>query len=298
MSRNLFQGICFFAAAALFACGGETQTQSLRVVATTGMLADLARNLAPQGVEVTALMPPGTDPHLYKPGQSDLARLRQADLILFNGLHLEGKMIEALEKLAREKRVVAVGDSLPRGRLRPTQAGEFDPHLWFDPQIWSEVAQVAAIALFQTTGDASVFERAKTYQAELGKLDAEIRASLAGLETRVLVTAHDAFGYFGAAYDVEVVGLQGLSTSAEAGLRDVARLVDVIVERKIKAVFIESSVPPRTIEAVIKGCEQKGWGVRMGGTLYSDALGPEGSEAESYPGMMRYNVRTLVAALK
>jgi manganese/zinc/iron transport system substrate-binding protein len=262
------------------------------------MLADLARNLVTQGVEVTALMPPGTDPHLYKPTQNDLARLRQADLILFNGLHLEGKMIDALEKLAREKKVVAVGDSLPHGRLRPTQAGEFDPHLWFDPQIWSEAAQVAAISLFQITGDSSVFERAKTYQAELGKLDAEIRASLAGLETRVLVTAHDAFGYFGAAYDVEVIGLQGLSTSTEAGLRDVARLVDVIVERKIKAVFVESSVPPRTIEAVIKGCEQKGWRVRMGGTLYSDALGPEGSEAESYIGMMRHNVRTLVAALK
>lgn len=243
-------------------------------------------------------MPSGADPHLYKPTQNDVARLRNADLIVFNGLHLEGKMIEALEKLARFKKVVAVGDSLPRKFLRPTQAGEFDPHIWFDPKIWAEAAKVAARAMYRCNGDSGVFERAKAYQNELEKLDAELRAALDSVEVRILVTAHDAFGYFGAAYGFEVVGLQGLSTSTEAGLRDVARLVDFIVERKIKAVFVESSVPPRTIEAVATGCRQKGWKVRIGGTLYSDALGPKGTQAEKYLGMMRYNVRTIVAALK
>ncbi|MCS7086417.1 MAG: zinc ABC transporter substrate-binding protein, partial [Bacteroidia bacterium] len=159
-------------------------------------------------------------------------------------------------------------------------------------------AEVVARAMYRVAADSAVFDRCRKYQAELAALDAELRAALDSLPVRVLVTAHDAFGYFGAAYGVEVVGLQGLSTSTEAGLRDVARLVDLIVERKIKAVFVESSVPSRAMEAVVQGCAQKGWKVNIGGTLYSDALGAPGTGADTYAGMMRANVRTMVAALR
>jgi manganese/zinc/iron transport system substrate-binding protein len=243
-------------------------------------------------------MPPGVDPHLYKPTQNDLTRLRAADLVFYNGLKLEGKMTEALETMGREKKVVPVAERLPRERLRQTHPNEYDPHVWFDPKLWAQAARVVADALFETTRDSSVYDKCQKYQSRLMELDAELRAILAPLETRTLVTAHDAFEYFGAAYDVEVIGLQGLSTSTEAGLRDVAKLVNLVVERKIKAVFVESSVPPGTIEAVVEGCRQKGWAVKIGGTLYSDALGPADSPAGDYIGMMRHNARTFVEAMR
>ncbi|HSH00142.1 MAG TPA: zinc ABC transporter substrate-binding protein [candidate division Zixibacteria bacterium] len=276
----------------------------IRVVATTGMVADLARAVAGTRADVTGLMGPGTDPHLYKASQGDIGRLAEADLILYNGLHLEGKMAEVLEKMAAHKPVVAVTDALMRDTLRaPAEfAGQYDPHVWFDVALWSQtVGHVAeALSAIDPAAAASYQANAAAYRDSLTALDTWVREHIAQIpaQRRVLVTAHDAFGYFGRAYDIEVRGLQGISTATEFGLNDITSMVDLLVARRIKAVFVESSVPRRSVEAVVEGCKSRGHAVIIGGELYSDALGPADSPAGRYLGMVRHNVTTIVEALK
>ncbi|GIW72855.1 MAG: manganese-binding lipoprotein MntA [Planctomycetota bacterium] len=276
----------------------------LRVVTTIGMLADAARAIGGERVQVQALMGPGVDPHLYKASQSDLELLRSADLIAYVGLHLEGKMTSIFERLRQRRPVVAVGEGLPPERLRaaPGFAGTYDPHIWFDVGLWSEACGVLAAALqaLDPAGAEAYRAGLRAYQHELAELQAWVREQIATIppRRRVLVTAHDAFGYFGRAYGIEVVGLQGISTVSEAGLADVARLVDLLVERELPAIFVESSVSDKGVRAVVAGAAARGHQVRIGGTLYSDALGPEGSGAETYLGMVRHNVRTIVQALR
>lgn len=292
---------------ALCGCSREAAegvaTGALRVTTTTGLIADAARAVGGPHAHVEALMGPGVDPHLYKATQSDLRRLMDADLVLYNGLHLEGKMADVLEKLGERKPTVAVTGAIPEELLRrpPEFAGQFDPHVWFDVQLWKRVVERIRDALAEADpehrGD---FERnAAAYLAELDTLDAYVRERVATIpeSQRLLITAHDAFGYFGAAYGVEVMGLQGLSTSTEYGLQDLRRLIDVIVARKVKAVFVESSVSPRSIEALVAGVRGSGHEVALGGTLYSDALGAEGTPEGTYLGMVRHNVDTVVEAL-
>ncbi|MDX2061894.1 MAG: zinc ABC transporter substrate-binding protein [Bacteroidia bacterium] len=276
----------------------------LRVTATTGMVADAARNLLGTAATVTALMGPGVDPHLYKATQGDLARLREADLVLYNGLHLEGKLNDLLTRLGQTQAVVALGELLPDSlrRQAPGFEGAYDPHLWFDVARWRTAVGYLADTLsarYPHLADSIGRNRAQYTQA-LDSLDRWVRAELSRLppERRVLVTAHDAFGYFGAAYGVEVRGLQGLSTAAEFGVRDVSELVDFLVRRKIPAIFVESSVSPRAIESVVAQAAARGHRVRVGGTLYSDALGAAGTPEGTYIGMVRANVQTLVEALK
>ncbi len=302
------------AAGLLFvACGGGQTTpaedaaaaaEPPLVVATTGMVGDVARRIAGDHGRVEVLMGPGVDPHLFKASESDVRRLDEADLILYNGLHLEGKMTDILAKMARGKRVVAVGEEVPEGRLRspPEFEGAHDPHIWFDVDLWSQVVDPVVTALsdvdpahaaeFRTNGDA--------YRGELLELDAWVQAQVAALpeDQRVLVTAHDAFGYFGHRYGFEVVGLQGLSTATEAGLRDMDRVVDVVAGRKLRAIFVESSVPPKSIEAVRSACADKGHDVALGGELFSDAMGAAGTPEGTYLGMVRHNVDTVVGALR
>ena len=283
--------------------GRDTTSGPLRVVATTGMIGDAARRLGGEHVAVTALMGPGVDPHLYKASEGDVRLLADADLILYNGLHLEGKMGDVLVKMARTRPVVAVSEDLPRDELRepPEMAGQYDPHVWFDVALWAKtLAPIEReLARLAPAHAATFAANRQAYEAELAELDAWVKERIATipLEQRVLITAHDAFGYFGRRYGIRVVGLQGISTLAEAGLKDVDRVVDEIVAKRIPAIFVESSVPRRAIEAVESAVRSRGHQVVIGGQLFSDALGAADSPAGNYPGMVRANVETIVRSL-
>ncbi|MGQ0613313.1 MAG: metal ABC transporter solute-binding protein, Zn/Mn family [Planctomycetaceae bacterium] len=275
----------------------------VRVVATTGMVADLARRIGGDFVEVEALMGPGVDPHLYKASAGDLARLRAADLILYNGLQLEGKMGDLFVEMANRRKVAAVTSGLPQDRLLEPEEleGHYDPHVWFDTALWAETTTAVADALASVDAErgAAYRERARDYREQLLALDREVRDAVASIpkESRVLVTSHDAFRYFGRAYDVEVAGLQGISTVDEPGVEDVRRIAELVVARKLKAIFVETSVSSKAIEAVIHAARERGHEVREGGTLYSDAMGSEPPE-NTYLGMVRANVRTFVEAMR
>ena len=291
----------------LAACGAPEQRVDdglVNVVCTTGMVADLAANIGGDRVVVTGLMGPGVDPHYYKASQGDLARMTAADLVLFNGLFLEGKMEEIFTKMARRKKVLAVTGSVPEDALRrsPELAGSYDPHIWFDVSLWSQTIEGVVLSLSEVDPEGAVIysENGARYRRELEALHQWVIDQVAQIPEngRVLITAHDAFGYFGMAYGIEVVGLQGISTVAEYGVNDVTQLVDQIVARKIKAIFVESSVPARSIEAVKEGCLDRGFQVEIGGTLYSDAMGGPESGADTYIGMVKSNVNTIVGALK
>jgi len=285
------------------ACGSSSGTRGEKplVVTTTGMIADMAAILVEGGARVQGLMGPGVDPHLFKASEGDVRRLAEADLILYNGLHLEGKMVDILAKMGRSKHVVAVGESLPEDLLLHTAQGQVDPHIWFDVSLWSRTMEASVVALCDLLPESAVGIRARAVklQGELEVLDAWAREQIQQIPERgrVLVTAHDAFGYFGRRYGIEVLGLQGISTASEAGIRDVERLVDVIVGREVPALFVESSVPRRSIEAVQAACRARGHEVSIGGSLFSDAMGAEGTEEGTYQGMVRHNVKAIVSAL-
>lgn len=287
--------------------GGERTAEDgvITVLATTGMVADVARNVGGEFVTVTALMGPGVDPHLYKASAGDLSRLNAAEVVLYNGLFLEGKMADILEKLNRNGRItVPLGDAIDHADLRqsPQFQGHPDPHIWFDVSLWSLTVDRVVETLSKVRPEhAEQFHiNGARYQNELAELHHWCRERIIEIPeaNRVMVTAHDAFGYFGAAYGIEVVGLQGINTTSEYGIADVQRLVEMISSRGIKAVFIESSVPRRSIEAVVEGCKARGHAVKIGGELFSDAMGAEGTPEGTYIGMVRHNVETIVSALK
>lgn len=294
----------------LAGCGGDggadrqTGSGPLRVVATTSLIADTASRIAGPHARVEGLMGPGVDPHLYKASESDVRRLAEADLVLYNGLHLEGKMGDILTKMAHSRPVVAVTEEISQDQLRepPELAGQYDPHVWFDVSLWEKTLDPIAreLSALDPAHAADYKANAETLRAELTGLDAWVKQQIGGIpeQQRVLVTAHDAFGYFGRRYGMEVIGLQGISTLSEAGLHDVERVVDVVLARKVKAIFVESSVPRRSIEAVQAALRDKGHPVEIGGQLYSDSLGAAGSPAGTYPGMVRANVQTIVEALR
>jgi manganese/zinc/iron transport system substrate-binding protein len=268
------------------------------------MIGDVAARIAGPHAVVESLMAPSVDPHLYKASEGDLRRLEAANLILYNGLNLEGKMADVLVKMARRRRVLAVSEAIPADKLRepPEFQGHYDPHVWFDVSLWALTLDPIARELSDLDPDhaAEYARNAAALREELVKLDAEVEARIREIpvEQRVLVTAHDAFGYFGRRYGMQVVGIQGISTASEAGIQDIERVVDVIVKRRLKAIFVESSVPPRTIEAVKRACQSRGHPVVIGGQLYSDAMGTAGTPEGTYPGMVRHNVKTLVEALR
>ncbi len=292
----------------LFAgCGPEAGTargdlgeRTVRVVTTTSMIADIARQVGGARVEVEGLMGPGVDPHLYKASEGDVRRMTDADVIFYNGLHLEGKMVDLLDRLDQ---AAAVTDEIDRARLfsPPAFDGNYDPHVWMDVSMWAQAAEAVAdrLAALDTAHASGYRARAEAYLARLDSLDAWVRAEVERVpeSRRVLVTAHDAFGYFGRAYGFEVKGLQGISTATEAGTADVQNLAAFVAERQIPALFVESSVPARSIEAVRAAVRARGFEVEIGGNLYSDALGGEGSGADTYVGMIRHNVGTVVEAL-
>jgi manganese/zinc/iron transport system substrate-binding protein len=274
----------------------------INVVCTTGMVADLVRNIGGDRVKVTQIMGEGVDPHLYKASPGDVNLLTGADAIFYSGLHLEGKMADVFVRMARKKPTFAVTEYIPEDRVLDNPEGAFDPHLWFDVSLWREAAGVVRDALkaFDPAHAADYQARADSYQAELSKLHEYARTQLASIpkERRVLVTAHDAFRYFGRAYDIEVKGIQGISTESEAGVKEVNALVNFLVERKVKAVFVESSVSDKNIRALLEGCKARGHTVVIGGELFSDAMGKDGTPEGTYVGMVRHNVDTIVKALK
>lgn len=296
---------------ALAGCGGPPQQGrkpagevSIKAVATVGMITDIVQRVGGARVAVTGLMGPGVDPHLYKANESDIRKLADADMIFYNGLNLEGKMADVFVRLARKKAVVAVSDTIDTKLLRepPEMHGHYDPHVWFDVSLWMKAVERVrdALAEHDPAGKETYHANAAALLKEMEQLHAWCKEQISTVpaERRVLITAHDAFGYFGRAYDIEVRGIQGISTESEAGVSEINGLVDLIVKRGIKAIFFESSVPRKNIEALVEGCRAKGKNVAIGGELFSDALGAAGTPEGTYVGMVRHNVTTIVNALR
>ncbi|SFN45411.1 manganese/zinc/iron transport system substrate-binding protein [Bizionia echini] len=284
--------------------GNETNSK-LKVVTTTTMITDLVQNIGGNYIAVEGLMGSGVDPHLYKASEGDVNKIARADVIFYGGLHLEGKLVEVFEKMGSQNiNTIAVSDTLDKKTLIGSEyfASNYDPHIWFDVTNWELITQFVVKKLSEANPEnQAIFKKnGEDYLNKLQALNVHIKSVIKTLpeNKRILVTAHDAFNYFGQAYGFEVVGLQGLSTATEAGVQDVQNLATFIIDKQVKAIFIESSVPKRTIEALQAAVQYKGFDVQIGGTLYSDALGNAGTEEGTYIGMFRYNVNTIVNALK
>lgn len=298
--------------ASLTACDQQQQAttnsssdtpDTLNVVATTGQLADAVTNIAGDTVNLTGLLGPGVDPHLYVPTEGNVATFSEADVIFYNGLHLEAQMTRVMEQMAKQGvTVVSVGDALPEEQLLSwDDSAPHDPHIWNDPLLWKQVVEAIRDTLVEADPDnATLYQtNAESYLNEIQETHEYLLEQTAQIpeDKRVMITAHDAFGYFARTYDFEVHGLQGVSTESEASTADVQDLATFIAERQIPAIFVETSVSPRNIEAVQAAVKAQGFDVRIGGTLFSDALDSEGQPAATYLGMLRHNMDTLVAAL-
>lgn len=279
----------------------------IKVVATTGPVAEMVARVGGEHVKVEALMAPGVDPHLYRPIASDVKRLNDADAIFYNGLHLEGRMADLFVQMARRKATFAVTEGLTsrddkRLREPPEFQGMYDPHVWHDVALWSDAVNDVAemLAKFDPKHAADYRENAAAYRAELAELNQFCKTEIAKIpeKQRVLVTAHDAFGYFGKAYGLEVFGLKGISTEDEIDLAHQEEIQKMLVDRKIPAVFVESAIAPRTVQALVEPCHAVGHDLQVPkAELYADALGPVGTDDSTYSGMIRHNVKTIVDAL-
>ena len=290
--------------------GGATTQQAgpkqypYNVITTVGMVRDIVQQVAGDKAKVSGIIGSGVDPHLYKPTRSDIAALLDADVVFYSGLMLEGKMSDTFVKIATSgKPVYAVTEKIDESFLLspPEFAGHHDPHVWMDPEGWMKAVEVVrdALSLYDPSNAAAYKANANSYLAELRKLDAYATKSLGSIpeKQRVLITAHDAFNYFGHAYGIEVKGIQGISTESEAGLQDLNNLVQFIVDRDIKAVFVESSVAEKNVRALIDGAKARGKSVAIGGTLFSDAMGGEGTYEGTYIGMIDHNVTVITRSL-
>ncbi len=303
MKKNI---LILLAITTLISCKNKKQENGkLNIVTTTTMITDLVRNIGGDSININGLMGSGVDPHLYKASEGDVTKLVNADIIFYNGLHLEGKLVEVFEKMGSStKTPIALGEEIDKSTLIGSDyfASNYDPHVWFNIDYFKQFARkVSAVLIEKDAKNAAYYKANKTkYLAKLEDLQNSIKATIDTLpeDKRILVTAHDAFNYFGKNYGFEVVGLQGLSTATEAGVKDVQNLAKFIIDKKVKAIFVESSVPKRTIEALQEAVKSKGHDVKIGGTLYSDALGSAGTLEGTYIGMFEYNVNTIVNALK
>ncbi|WP_299951752.1 zinc ABC transporter substrate-binding protein [uncultured Ruegeria sp.] len=297
--RTLLAALAFAAALPVTALAEAP----LKVVATTGMIADAARQVGGDQVEVKGLMGPGVDPHAYRQTRTDIVAMTRADLVLWHGLYLEAQMEDFFHDLGRKRTVVAVADGLEPAKLRAHDdyADKYDPHVWMNPAIWRDVVIEVQEALTEARPEAADEFAANTqvFLAEIDQLNAYGKQALASVpeNNRVLVTAHDAFGYFGAEYGYEVLGVQGISTQSEAGLNRIGELVDTLVDRRLKAVFVESSVSDRSMRALIEGAAAEGHKLSVGGELYSDAMGEPGTYEGTYVGMLDHNITVIAGAL-
>lgn len=303
MKKNVFIVLIL---ATILSCKNDKQDNGkLNIVTTTTMITDLVKNIGGDSINIQGLMGSGVDPHLYKASEGDVSKLVNADVIFYNGLHLEGKLVEVFEKMGSStKTPIALAEEIDKSTLIGSDyfASNYDPHVWFNIGYFKQFAKKVTTILSEKDAKNSEYysENEKQYLAKLDALQKSVKATIETLpaEKRILVTAHDAFNYFGKNYGFEVVGLQGLSTATEAGVKDVQKLAAFIIEKKVKAIFVESSVPKRTIEALQAAVNSKGHEVIIGGTLYSDALGNAGTIEGTYLGMFEYNVNTIVNALK
>jgi manganese/zinc/iron transport system substrate-binding protein len=279
------------------------RTYPYKIATTVAMVTDIVKQVAGDRATVSGIIGEGVDPHLYKPTRSDVATLQSADVIFYSGLMLEGKMADTLVRVARSKPVHAVTELLDEKYLLepPDMAGHYDPHVWMDVQAWSKAVEAVARALgeFDPTNAEVYLSNARPLLSELERLDAYARKAIGTIPEpqRVLITAHDAFNYFGRAYGMDVRGIQGISTESEAGLQDINHLVDFIVERGVRAVFVETSVAEKNVRALIEGAKSRGHPLSIGGTLFSDAMGRAGTYEGTYVGMIDHNVTTIVRAL-
>ncbi|WP_233898482.1 metal ABC transporter solute-binding protein, Zn/Mn family [Tenacibaculum piscium] len=283
----------------------EKKDGKLNIVTTTTMVTDLVKNIGGDKINVNGLMGSGVDPHLYKASEGDVSKLFNADIIIYSGLHLEGKLVEVFEKMEHQhKKTIEISDAIAKKDLIGSElfASNYDPHIWFDITNWTLMTSYLADKLAEIDTENAEFYKnnAKIYLDKLQDLNIKVTQKINELseEKRILVTAHDAFNYFGRQHKFNVVGLQGLSTATEAGVQDVQKLAKFIIEHKVKAIFVETSVPKRTIEALQAAVKSKGHKVVIGGTLYSDALGSTGTIEGTYIGMYKANVNTIVNSLK
>jgi manganese/zinc/iron transport system substrate-binding protein len=281
------------------------KNKKLQVVTTTTMITDLVQNIGGDKIDIQGLMGAGVDPHLYKASEGDVSKLFNADVIVYNGLHLEGKLEDVFEKMRQQdKKTIAASDALDTATLIGSEyfASNYDPHIWFNITNWEIITQYITDKFCKLDAEnAATYKiNGANYLKTLASLKTAITAQVNSLpiEKRILVTAHDAFNYFGKEFQFNVVGLQGLSTATEAGVQDVRRLASFIEEKNVKAIFVESSVPKRTVEALQEAVRAKGKEVMIGGTLYSDALGSEGTTEATYVGMYKHNVQIIVSSLK
>ena len=276
---------------------------TIQVVTTTGMIGDLVRTIGGDEVEVHNLIGEGVDPHLYKPTRDDVAALLEADIVFYNGLHLEGRMGDVLSRAGEDRPTIAVAETIPSGELlNPDDADDHpDPHVWLSPRLWARCAQPVVTGLTELRPEQgpSFESNYQTLLAKAAELDASGMTAIASIpeQSRLLITSHDAFSYFGRAFDLEVLAIQGITTESEAGLADLEALVDTVVRRRIPAVFVESSVPRRSIEALIEGAAAQGHTVVIGGELFSDSMGPEGTPEGTWTGMMEHDIRTVTTGL-
>jgi manganese/zinc/iron transport system substrate-binding protein len=283
--------------------GSVAQHYPIKISCTVGMVADVVREIGGEHVAVTQLMGPGVDPHLHKTTYDDISALASADLVIYSGLMLEGKMTDVFVRIGRSKPVYAITERLgEKDLLEPEDfAGHYDPHVWMDVSLWAKCAADVGKILseFDPPHAADYRERTDAYVAQLKALDEYGKRVLATIpkESRVLITSHDAFNYFGRAYGLEVQGVQGISTESEAGLQRINELVDLLVARKVKAVFVESSVPRKNIQALVEGTKSRGHEVTIGGELFSDAMGAAGTYEGTYIGMLDHNITTVTRAL-
>jgi len=290
----------------IISCQQKTKKNGkLQVVTTTTMITDLVKNIGGDKIDIQGLMGAGVDPHLYKASAGDVSKLFNADVIVYSGLHLEGKLEDVFEKMRQQnKKTIAASDAIDTATLIGSEyfASSYDPHIWFDITNWESITKyiTAKFCELDAENAATYKENGANYLKTLAALKTAITEKVNSLpiEKRILVTAHDAFNYFGKQFQFNVVGLQGLSTATEAGVKDVQRLASFIEEKNVKAIFVESSVPKRTVEALQEAVRAKGKEVVIGGTLYSDALGSKGTAEETYVGMYKHNVNIIVNSLK
>ncbi|WP_163539145.1 zinc ABC transporter substrate-binding protein [Gracilibacillus sp. YIM 98692] len=279
----------------------QEETENIKVVTTIAQIGEPLSVIGGDLIEVESIMGPSVDPHLYNPTQSDITTIEKADLIFYNGLDLEVNMVEIFDEIAETKPVLAIGDTLSEDQLLEEESGVVDPHIWFDIELWQQALEAAVEELKEYSPDnAELLEKNKQdYFAELDELNTMAVEKLATIpeEQRTLVTAHDAFGYFGNKFSMQVIGLQGLSTEDEIGVSDINETIAIIKEYQIPAIFVESSIDDRSIQSVIEGAASEGVQVELGGELFSDAMGEAGTEEGTYIGMYRHNVETIFSAL-
>jgi len=275
----------------------------MHIVVTTGIIEDVLENIVGDSAEVSAIMGPGTDPHIYRPTPGDVDLLNEADVIIANGLHLEGKMADMLDKYGREKPVFFVSDGVEEHDLIKSAdfADSYDPHIWFDSRIWMKgMSYVIEELIKLDTACAEYYEKNfQSYSEEVRKSDLMIISRLDAIpkDKRILITSHDAFSYFGRRYNIDVKGIQGISTNSEVGLKDISDMVNFVIERSIPSIFVETSTSQKTAQSIVDGCLAKGYDLRLDGPLYSDALGEPDSEGGTYLGMIKSNVRTISQGL-